>query len=491
MEHKPREQFNAVPARESVSRALALVLDQGGGSTRGIVFDARGRSLAKVQVAVAERRSGALRVEQDPLELLASLRECAQAVLAKLGSRAGDCTVAGLCTQRASALAWNRRTGLPLSPVLSWQDRRAQAAVEALLPEAGRIERLSGLRLSPHYGASKLRWLVEELTEVGAAAQAQELCLGPLAGYLATRLCGPGPERVDAVSASRTQLLELESCQWSPELCQLFGIDPSWLPELADPQREFGWLRVGTRRMPLGVVTGDQSAAVFADGEPAAGTVLVNLGTGAFVQRCLRAPLRAEGLLTSLLPGDSLGPRYALEGTINGAGSALFWCAERRGVPFTPERLERGLAAEEEPPLFLNAHAGLAAPFWRSDLEARFSESATTELELAAVAESVLFLVREILQRMQPAAGKPARVVISGGLSRSAALCQRMADLLQLEVERSAEHEATARGLAWLCLGGCFESLPGERFLPRDNPALKARAARWRSWLVESLNSPR
>jgi glycerol kinase len=491
MEHKPRKQFNAVVAGESNSRALALVLDQGGSSTRGIVFDTRGRSLAKVQVPVAERRSGALRVEQDPLELLASLRECAQAVLAELGSRAGDCTVAGLCTQRASALAWNRRTGLPLSPVLSWQDRRAQAAVEALLPQAGRIEQLSGLRLSPHYGASKLRWLVEEQSEVRAAAQAQELCLGPLAGYLATRLCGPGVERVDAVSASRTQLLDLDSRQWSSELCQLFGIDPFWLPELVDPQREFGWLRVGTRRMPLGVVTGDQSAAVFSGGEPEADTVLVNLGTGAFVQRCLRAPLRAQGLLSSLLPDDSLGPRYALEGTINGAGSALSWCAERHGSAFTPELLEQGLAAAQEPPLFFNAHAGLAAPFWRSDLEARFSESARLELELAAVAESVLFLVCEIVQRMQLVAGKPARVAVSGGLSRSATLCQLLADLLKLEVERSEDHEATARGLAWLCLGGRFEPLAGERFLPRDNPALEARAVRWRSWLMEILSSPR
>ena len=482
MEHKPAPECNAVS-----DRRLALVLDQGGSSSRALVFDTCGRVLARAQTAVAIRYPGENQVEQDPLELLESLKRCAAGALAELGTRARDCSVAGLCTQRASALAWRRGSREPLSSVLSWQDRRAAAALEALGSQAARIEQLSGLRLSPHYGASKLRWLVEHESAVADAARAGTLCMGPLAGYLAGSLCASAEELVDAVSASRTQLVDLATRTWSEELCAYFGIRREWLPRMAGSQTDFGGLCIGGRELPLRVVTGDQSAAVFASGEPAPRTLLVNLGTGGFVQALMREPRRADGLLTSLLPAEERGPRFALEGTINGAGAALEWCASRHGVPFEPARLEAALRSVPAPPLFFNAHAGLAAPFWRPQARSRFSDSAGALEELAAVAESILFLVHAIAVRMQAALGPLEHVELSGGLARSDALCQRLADLLEIEVWRREETEASARGLAWLCLGTPMEALASRRFVPGEREALAERQQRWNAWVQALL----
>jgi glycerol kinase len=374
-----------------------------------------------------------------------------------------------------------------LSPVLSWQDRRAAAALEALQPAAARVEQLSGLRLSPHYGASKLRWLWEHESRVAEAARDSSLCLGPLAGYLAGTLGAPAEELVDAVSASRTQLVELATREWSEELCALFRLRREWLPRIAGAQSDFGRLCVGRASLPLRVVTGDQSAAVFAAGEPAPRTLLINLGTGGFVQALVREPRHAAGLLTSLLPSDERGPRFSLEGTINGAGSALEWCAERHGLRFDPDRLEAALHPDRTPPLFFNAHSGLAAPFWRPHAVSRFSNHAGALEELAAVAESILFLVLAIADRMRAVLGSFERAEISGGLARSDALCQRLADLLGIEVWRREETEASARGLAWLCLGTPMEAPASRCFDPREQDTLLQRQARWNTWIQELL----
>lgn len=180
---------------------------------------------------------------------------------------------------------------------------------------------------------------------------------------------------------------------------------------------------------------------------------------------------------------------FVLEGTINGAGSALALHAAERGEPDAIGALERGLASQTEPPLFLNGVSGLAAPYWHADFRSRFVGSASPALELVAVAESVLFLVLEIERAMRAVLPAPARIVASGGLARSDALCARLADLAGLPVERDGESEATARGLAWLVRGADFELAPAAplRFEPRADARLVARHARWRAELERAL----
>ena len=162
--------------------SLFLAIDQGGSSSRAIAFDDRGAVVASASVPVAERREGEDRVEQDPEELVASvraaIRECVIALGAD-GARAIAC--AGLATQRSSVACWDRASGRALSPVLSWQDRRAKDRLEGLADRADEVRARTGLFLSPHYGATKLAWCLENLPEVGRARAEARLVFGPLA----------------------------------------------------------------------------------------------------------------------------------------------------------------------------------------------------------------------------------------------------------------------------------------------------------------------
>ena len=485
-----------------------LALDQGGTSSRALVFDADGAVVARGQRPVTEVRVGSDRVEQDPDELVASIEGAiADAGLARgVGAPAPVC--AGLATQRASLVCWDRATGAALSPVLSWQDRRAADRLEPVRDRAEDVRARTGLHLSPHYGATKMAWCLEHLPAVKRAREEGRLVIGPLASFLAGRLtagltgvpsccalrCSPLGRPggltwlADPANASRTQLWNIGTGDWDAELCRLFGVPAALLPRCVPTRHAFGTIRSGADRVPLSIVTGDQSAALFAQGAPAADTAYANFGTGAFVLRPFADPaIDAPRLLKSVLMRDAERVELVLEGTINGAGSAIHWAQQELGIGDALHRLGEWLAVETTPPLFLNGVSGLAAPFWVSDFPTQWVGEGGAAARVVAVAESVLFLVGTILDEMAVVLPRPARIVASGGLSRVDALCERLAAIAGVPVERSEETEATAAGLAWL-LGARRSASPVvRRFLPTSMPALETRFAHWRVAMAAAL----
>ncbi|HKC23313.1 MAG TPA: FGGY family carbohydrate kinase, partial [Thermoanaerobaculia bacterium] len=399
--------------REGIPGSLLLALDQGGSSSRAIAFDVRGEVVASASVRVAEQRFGDDRVEQDPEELVGSLRTAAAACAQKLGG-AGKISAAGLATQRSSVVCWDRATGAALSPVLSWQDRRAAAWLEGFSEHADAIHRETGLFLSAHYGASKLRWCLDNLEPVRHAREYGRLAIGPLASFLAFRLLDEHPFVADPANASRTLLWSIRTRDFDPALLTLFGIPRETLPECVPTRGDIGRIEIGGASVPFRVLTGDQSAAVFAFGSPRADTAYFNVGTGAFVQRpCEPAPEPLPRLLASLAFDDGNSATYVVEGTINGAGSAVRAVADELGLGDVEGELESFLRTAAEPPLFLNGISGLAAPFWIPDFESRFVGEGAPHEKIVAVLESVVFLVRAILEEMESALPAPNRIQAS------------------------------------------------------------------------------
>jgi glycerol kinase len=483
-------------ARTTPEDPLFLALDQGGSSSRAIAFDRTGAAVASASVAVAEHREGDDRVEQDPEELVASLRAAVRGCVRDLGADgARRIACAGLATQRSSVACWDRESGVALSPVLSWQDRRAKDRLDAFAHRAAEIRERTGLQLSPHYGATKLAWCLEHLEPVRRARQASRLVLGPLASFLAFRLLDGRPLAADPANASRTLLWSLAREDWDPELCATFGVPIDALPACSPTQRDFGTLDADGRKIPFRVLTGDQSAALFALGPARADTAYVNVGTGAFVQRAVdRTPVRLPRLLASVVWSDGTTSKRVVEGTINGAGSALRWLESQTGLADVERDLASWLLAPEEPPLFLNGVSGLAAPFWVPDFRSRFVGEGSPAARAVAVIESVVFLACAILDEMALELPAPARLLASGGLAQQDGLCSRLASLAGIPVDRANLPEATARGLAWL-LSGSQEPWPDlappTRFAPRQDARLRERQLRWRAEMNRALRPQR
>lgn len=476
--------------------ALILALDQGGHASRAIVFDACGGVVAEATVGIETHTPAADRVEHDPDELVASVDAAIDRALADLGPRAADVCAAGLATQRSSVVCWDRVSGAALSPVLSWQDRRGAAYVTDLRAHAEEVRARTGLVLSPHYGASKLRWCLDHLPAVREAAAARRLAWGPLASFLLFRLLEERPHVIDCANASRTQLWNIRSRTWDPALLRLHGITGEALPECVPSRGRVGHVVRGAHRIPLTVTTGDQPAALFAAGPPETRSIIVNAGTGAFVQRIAGvAPVETSGLLLGVAWCDGDGALHVLEGTVNGAGRAIVETGRELGFASTVaahDAAVEGAMREGPLPLFLNGVSGLGSPYWVPDFPSRFVGAGTPEERMAAVLESIVFLLAVNIERMVAVGGQCPRLVVSGGLASSDVFVQRLADVTSTLVERAAVGEATARGLAWLVADDppdWADAPPEGVFTPRPAPALAERFRRWRAEMDDAVRA--
>jgi glycerol kinase len=440
-----------------------LALDQGSHASRACVFDQHGHLLAQRHLPVATQHEGG-HIEQDPLALVQSLRTVAQQALveARLRHPQLEVQAAGLAVQRSTIVCCRRERLAALTPAISWQDRRHAAWLATLAPSATRVRALTGLPLSPHYGASKLRWCLDEVPAVRAAAQAGELLALPLAAYLAARLTG-GEPLVDAANASRTLLFDTAAMAWSDELLALFGIPAACLPRCVPTGSHYGELALEGQALPLTALTGDQSAVPFASGTLDLDSVSVNLGTGAFVQQPLAArPGSPAPLLGSVLGQFAGGARYTLEGTVNGGGSAVAAFIAAQGC--NEAQLWAALDALDvlelaRCPLYLNGHGGLGSPWWQARFDSRWLHDGAdaganagandTLARFAALVESIAFMVAVNVAELARHGAAPGALRLTGGMSRSAFLRERLAAFCELPVW-SGEPEASARGVAAL-----------------------------------------
>lgn len=467
-----------------------LCLDQGGSASRALVFDRRGRCLSSARREVAHQRPRPGWVEQSPDAVVDSLREVAAEALARLDARQRDTVQAsGLVCQRSSLLAWDRYSGKPLTPVLSWQDVRAADWLSAQNLDAESIHARTGLYPNAHFGLSKLRWLLDEDAAVQAARRAGRLCFGPLASFLARQLLRERPTSVDPCNASRTLLLDLGASQWSEDRLDTFGIAPDWLPTIAPCDTLRGHLDIDATALPMRLLSGDQSAAAFAFGAPKVDMAYANLGTGAFIYRPTNTPVRLPRLLCSLIHEGREQRHFAVEGTVNGAGSALAWFASTHGVGDIENLLADSWS--EDPPVFLNGIGGLGSPDWRAGFPSRFIGEGSAGARAVAVAESIVFLLARNLRCLQSLPGHCAELRISGGLTGADPLCQRISDVTGLVLRRPAHCEASARGSGFLLAGedADWQALPDRVFEPNPAPALLERHAAWQAAMADALES--
>ena len=460
-----------------------LVIDQGGHASRAILFNASGNVLRQACVEIETLHPQASYVEHDPQALMASIYQAINRCLDGLNPSQVHIAAAGLATQRSSIMCWDKYSGEALSNVISWQDCRA-AEWMAQFKDNNAIHEITGLYPSAHYGASKIHWCLQHLPKVQAAHDTGRLVIGPLASFIAYRLCDEKPLFADPTNGSRTLLLNLKTINWDDNLLNLFNIPKSILPRCQNNQYNFGTLSTKHYSIPLTLVIGDQSAAVFHNGFPQENAAYINLGTGAFVQRTLSTTLSANHrLLSSIIYRDEQHTWYSLEGTVNGAGSALSWFEQHYDSEKAwQNNFDNWLTSPANNLFFMNTIGGLGSPYWLSNLTPQFIGEGSLQEKFCALVESILFLIMKNLETFNQYLPPPERLIVSGGLSQSSALCQRLADLTQTPVHRPNEREATARGACFLLASpstSSWKQAETIKFIPSKNDALLKRYRTW------------
>ena len=439
-----------------------LALDQGTTSSRAVLFDQRGHVAAIDQRELRQHFPQPGWVEHDPQEIWETQLAAARGALHRAGATAADVAAIGIANQRETALIWDRATGEPVYPAIVWQSRQTAALCDELR-ERGlehEVRARTGLVIDAYFSATKARFILDAVEGAQQRAQRGELAFGTVDTWLLYRLTRGAVHATDYSNASRTMLFNIHSLDWDDHLLDALDVPRALLPEVRDSSGAFGtvdaqWLGA---ELPVAGVAGDQQAALFGQHCYQPGAAKNTYGTGCFLLMHTGAEPRASdhGLLTTLAWGLGGAVEYALEGSVFSAGTTVQWLRDGLGLieqASESEALAR-LVPDTGGVYLVPAFTGLGAPYW--DQHARGVISGLTRGSgraqiVRAGLEAIAYQSRDLVECLAGDAGLSLDALrVDGGASRNDFLMQFQADVLGCPVERPAELEVTAWGVAGL-----------------------------------------
>ncbi len=423
---------------------VTIAVDQGTSATKGLAVDERGVVVARATATLSQSHPRPGWVEQDPTAILDSVHTVVRSLLHGLERPVAG---VGFSTQRESAVAWDRETGRPLSPVLGWQDRRTADRALALAVDAERIRRISGLPLDPMFSALKLSRILDDVDPDRTRARSGRIAMGTVDSWLLWSLTAE--HRIEVGNASRTQLLDLATGEWSDELLEIFDIPRACLPELVTSDAPAN--APVFDRIPLRGVLGDSHAALYGHGVRTPGLVKVTYGTGSSVMGLTDAIVTGPGLVGTIAWSTAAGGiARAFEGNILATGATVQWLAQLLGS--TPDQLDTlaRTVSDTGGTDIVPAFAGLGAPWWDEQAVAIIAglQLGTYPAHLARAAfESIALQIEDVLTAAEHEVGTALTTVLAdGGPSRNSWLMQLQADLSGRIVARHDGADLSALG---------------------------------------------
>ena len=439
-------------------KKYVLALDQGTTSSRAILFDRHGHikgSVAREFPQIYPREGW---VEHDPTDIWSTTYGCMMEVIAKSGIHESEISSIGITNQRETTVLWNRETGAPLMNAIVWQCRRSAGIIEALTDsERSIIKEKTGLIPDAYFSAGKIKWVFDNVDGARELAENGKLAFGTVDSWLIYKLTGE--HATDRTNASRTMLYNINTLHWNSELCDMFGVPMSMLPTVKSSSELYGYAQVGSEKIPVCGVAGDQQAALFGQTCFSAGQAKNTYGTGCFLLMNT-GETRIEsknGLLTTIAAtcsGENV--QYALEGSVFSGGSVIQWLRDEMRF-FTESRDAEYYASKVKDSggvYLVPAFTGLGAPYW--DMHARASLTGMTrgtkrEHIIRAAEESIAYQSADLLSAMENDIGTCiSSLKVDGGATRDNFLMQFQADILGKDVLRPTVRETTALGAAYL-----------------------------------------
>ncbi|XP_073965992.1 glycerol kinase 3-like [Choristoneura fumiferana] len=511
-----------MPVKDCTKRSLVGVIDDGTKTVRFVIYEAeRSEELAAHQLDKTEVQPQEGWSEQDPLEIIHHIRLCAEKAIDKLtekGYSKDDIVTLGITNQRETTIAWDRYTGEPLHPAIGWNDIRTDATVDAILakvPDRNKnyLKNTSGLPISPYFSALKMRWLKDNVKTVRRASRDKRLMFGTVDSWIVWTLTG-GPQGglhiTDVTNASRTLLMNLETLNWDPMLCRLFGIHRDSLPQIRSSSEVYGVVK--DRSILDGIrisgILGNQQSALVGQNCLQAGQAKNTYRSGCFLlyNTGNRRVQSTHGLITTV--AYKMGPNaptvYALEGSVAVAGGAMKFLRDNlkliQDVAKDTEQIA-GQVFSTGDVYFVPAFSGLYAPYWRKDARGiicGLTAFTTKHHIIRAALEAVCFQTRDILEAMNKDCGMPlSKLHVDGNMTSNDLLMQLQADLVGIPVLRAQSWDMSALGVAivagqsvgvWSIETWRQHATPTDAFLPTSTDDDRdARYTKWKMAVQRSL----
>jgi glycerol kinase len=443
-----------------------LALDQGTSSSRSVLFDETGQTVAMAQLELPQIFPQPGWVEHDAQEIWRLQLATARQVLTKAGINAKEVRAIGITNQRETTVVWNRRTGVPIYHAIVWQDRRTEPACTELRARglANTIREKTGLVVDAYFSGTKLQWLLNNVPDARAQADSGELAFGTIDCWLIWQLTEGRVHATDVSNASRTMLFDVHTNQWDAGLMAALDIPASLMPMVLPSSARYGEVSSALlgHAIPIGGVAGDQQSALFGQACFKDGMVKNTYGTGCFMLMHTGAVPQSSqnGLITTSAAQIAPTPEFALEGSVFVGGAVVQWL--RDGLHAIESSAEVQSLAQSVPDaggvMVVPAFTGLGAPYWKPDARGSITgltRGSTVAHIARAALESIAFQSAALLHAMSRdavAAGgaRVAELRVDGGACVNDLLMQFQADLLGIPVVRPVVTETTALGAAYL-----------------------------------------
>ena len=409
-------------------------------------------------------------VEHNLNDIWDTVGTCIQKVLKKSNINKNDIYSIGITNQRETTCAYTK-DGRPLANAIVWQDRRTSEYCLKKNEKYQKLKAKTGLPLDPYFSGTKMNWLLSNNEDIKEANENNDLMFSTIDTFLLYKLTNSKSFKTEASNASRTLLMDLDTCNWDDSLLNFFEIKKSLLPEISDSFSDFGktenldFLPDG---IPISCILGDQQAALFGQAGYNAGSLKCTYGTGAFIllNTGYKKQYSSNGLLTTVAFKHKGKPVYALEGAAYIAGAAVQWLRDNLGIVKDASEVEK-LALEVkdlskiEHLVFFPFFTGIGSPYWNSEAKGAIigltRDTGKAEIARACLEGMALSINDSISSLVEDSVNEVKEIKVDGGACANNLLMQIQANISKKEIIRPKIIETTAYGVALGSLVGLNE----------------------------------
>jgi len=438
-----------------------MVIDEGTTGTRALIIDKDSNVKGQAYSEFTQHNPAPDRVEHDAEEIWAGTQAMVKKALSEAGLKPSDIVAVGITNQRATTTLWDRKTAKPITRSIVWQDTRTAGYIETIRQQwADKAYGHTGWALAPVYSSLSLHWMMENVPEAKKRAEAGDLAFGTIDSWLIYKLTGGKVHAVAASNATVTGSYDMLNDEWYGAWLNFLGVPLAIFPEVRDDSGTFGVTdpAIFGAEVPITGAIGDQQAALFGQGCLQPGSLKCTIGTGTFVDMNIgpKVAMSKNGLNALIAWRMNGQTTYGLEGYAAVTGSAVQWL--RDGAELIKESAETEALATSVPDnggvYFVPALTGLSAPYWDSFARGMIIgiTRGTTRAHLVrATLEGLVYSTKDFLDTMRKDSGVDIKSIkVDGGAARNDFLMQMHADMLDAEVVRPINPEATSLGAAYM-----------------------------------------
>lgn len=429
---------------------LILAIDQGTTSSRALIFDHKGKVVAKAQkeLTIITPQSGW--VEQDANQIWDDIVTVCREALSKVN--VDNVVGIGITNQRETTIVWDKQTGVPVSNAIVWQDRRTAEFCKTLKDQEPEIQDRTGLLADPYFSGTKIKWILDQI-----GGYREGLIFGTIDSYLLWKLTDGRVHETDISNASRTMLFNINTHEWDKDQCKMLDVPIEMLPKVRDNCHDFGETSIFEKPLPILAMAGDQQAATFGQACFKKGMVKSTYGTGCFaLMNTGDTHVQSKNRLLSTIAWRINGEiTYALEGSIFVAGAAVQFLRDNLGFFREAPQSEKLAQTVDstEGVFFVPCFTGLGAPHWTPEARGAIlglSRGTTQAHIIRAVLDAQGYQTRDLADAMLADINKEklTAIRVDGGLAANDYVCQQIANQTRTAIDRPKNTEATAWGAA-------------------------------------------